>query len=214
MSKKSALALLAAGIGGAAIAGVGLSMGRDLYKSTKKKSGSILVILGIAGAIALPLLGARGLIRGHDRGLFGTLFLTIIGNIMLIALGFLLAVVILLILGLLGGGNQDALVGALLVAFCSTILFSLIGFIWGATQRPRRMRTFATAKMNERFLESIGFRETGGDKITHYDANGQALRFLESHGNQLVFMAVGRRGKRAFIDIAPDGKMLAYSGVV
>ncbi|WP_214473439.1 hypothetical protein [Mesorhizobium sp. dw_380] len=212
--RKSSLALIAAGIGGAAVAGYGLSIGRDLWKSTKKNQMQLFAILALIGAITLPTLGARELVKGHDRGVAGTVFKTIIGSIVLTGIGFVLAV---MCLSLITRNDNDPDAGfgaAIFLASCSTAVFSLIGFLWGVIQRPSRVKTISTAKANEQFLASIGFRETGGDDVTHYDASGQALRFLEGHGNRLVFMAVGRRGKRAFIDLAPDGKMVAYSGVV
>ncbi|NKW11299.1 hypothetical protein HGG76_27245 [Ochrobactrum tritici] len=41
--------------------------------------------------IFCPFIGGRGLVRGHDRGVLGTLFLTYIGSILLIAIGFVAA---------------------------------------------------------------------------------------------------------------------------
>jgi len=213
-NRRSTLALLAAGLGGAAVAGFGLSVGRDVYKSTKKGAGLILIVAAALGAILLPMLGARELVRGHDRGPFGTAFITIIGSFALIAIGFVLGLVLLSIVMSDKTDPQKAQAAAIVSAMGATGVFSLIGLLWGAAQRGVRLRTFEIAKANERFLTSIGFQETGGDDITHYDQDGQALRLLESHGNRLVFMAVGRRGKRAFIDLAPDGKMLSYSGVI
>lgn len=214
MARKSSLALMAAGIGGAAVAGYGLSMGRDIYKSTKKNTSPIIFLLAIVGAICLPLFGARELVRGHDRGPFGTIFKTLIGSLLLIIIGFVLGLICLSIIFSNKENPVSGQAAAYFFAACVTMVFGLIGLLWGAIERPGRLRTIAIAKANEQFLASIGFRETGGEDITHYDEDGQALRFLEGHGDRLVFMAVGRRGKRAFIDLASDGKMIAYTGVV
>lgn len=38
---------------------------------------------------------------------------------------------------------------------------------------------------------------------------------LHRHGpDRLIFMAVGRRGRRAYIDLDGSGRMLCYSGIV
>src|SRR5690606_38935698 len=65
--KRSNLALLAAGAGGAAVAGFGLALGKDVYKKSKKNLGLILVLLVV---LFFPFFGGRELVRGHDRGLF------------------------------------------------------------------------------------------------------------------------------------------------
>lgn len=212
--RKSSLALIAAGIGGAAVAGYGLSMGRDLWKSTKRNQGIIIAILALIGAIALPMLGCRELVRGHDRGAVGTLFKTVIGSTLLVLVGLALAVICFSFLTQDKNDSDASMAAAIILGICSTAIFGFIGIFWGFVQRPGRLRTVATARANERFLAETGFRETGGDDITHYDPSGQALRFLEAHSDRLVFMAVGRRGKRAYIDLAADGRMVAYSGVV
>lgn len=211
---KSSFALVAAGVGGAAVAGYGLSMGRDLWKSTKNNQATIIAVLALLGAIALPTIGARNLVRGYDRGVVGTLFVTIVGNLLLVVVGMALAV---LLFGFVTHDEtrpSEGLAAAIFLGGCSTAAFSLIGLIWGAIQRPSRLRTFAIAKANERFLSENGFKETGGEDITHYDPSGQALRFLEAHADRLVFMVVGRRGKRAYIDLDQDGRMVSYNGVI
>lgn len=212
--RKSSLAVIAAGVGGAAVAGYGLSMGRDLWQSTKRNQGFIIAVLALVGAIALPMIGCRELVRGHDRGAVGTLFKTFIGSTVLLLVGLALAVICFSFLTHDKNAPDAGMAAAILFGICSTAIFGFIGILWGFVQRPGRLRTIATANANERFLAKTGFRETGGDDITHYDPSGQALRLLEARSDCLVFMAVGRRGKRAYIDLAADGKMVAYSGVV
>lgn len=211
-SRRSKLALVAAGSGGTAVAGFGPAFGRDIYKKTKKNVELIALLL--AAAIC-PFVGGRGLVRGHDRGFLGTIFLTVLGSLLLIAAGLCAATLLMFgVLVLVTDGKRDSpFLLALLGAFVVTALLVAIGIVVGLLQRPKRLKTIAVGKFNERFLEENGFRETDGDDITHYDDSGQALRFLEAHQNRLVFMAVGRRGKRAFIDLDQDGRMVGYSGV-
>ncbi|MER8650983.1 hypothetical protein [Mesorhizobium sp. M0586] len=209
---RSRLALVAAGIGGTAVAGFGLAFGRDLYKKTKKNVELIALLLA---AIFCPFIGGRGLVRGHDRGIFGTIFLTVLGSLLLIVAGFCAATLLMFgVLAFVNDGNAHsplplALLGGLVV----TAIIAGIGVVAGVFQRPKRLKMIAVAKFNERFLKENGFRETDGDDITHYDAYDHSLRFLEAHPDRLVFMAVGLRGKRAFIDLDQDGRMVSYSGV-
>ncbi|TGV61077.1 hypothetical protein EN784_01370 [bacterium M00.F.Ca.ET.141.01.1.1] len=194
------------------MAGFGLAFGRDVYRKSKKNAGLIVLLLVV---VTCPFIGGRGLLRGHDRGLFGTIFLTVLGSLLLIAAGLCAATLLVLEFLLISdNGKLDnpfplALSGGLAV----TALLAGAGIVVGLVQRPKRLKAIAVGKFNERFLEENGFQETDGDDITHYDDSGQALRFLEAHQNRLVFMAVGRRGKRAFIDLDQDGRMVSYSGV-
>lgn len=209
--KRSKLALVAAGVGGAAVAGFGLSFGRDIYKKTKKDIGIIVLVLAV---IFCPFIGGRGLVRGHDRGVLGTLFLTVIGSMLLIAAGFCAATVVSFMVVSMGKVDPDkAPAMAVLLGLVLTAVIAGIGCVVGLFQRPKRLKAFAASRANEKFLADNGFRETDGTDITHYDPSGQPLRFLEAHPDRLVFMAVGRRGKRAYIDLDQDGRMLSYSGV-
>lgn len=209
--RRSKLALVAAGVGGAAVAGFGLAFGRDIYKKSRKNIEIILLLLAI---IFCPFIGGRGLIRGHDRGLVGTIFLTIVGSILLITVGYIAAALLAFQTVVLGNVEPDnALPLALLCGFVTTAFITGIGVLVGLVQRPKRLKAIAAIRANNRFLTDNGFRETDGTDITHYDPSGQALRFLEAHADRLVFMAVGRRGKRAYIDLNEDGRMVSYSGV-
>lgn len=212
--RKTSLAMLAAGVGGTAVAGIGLSLGRDVYKSSKKNGGGILLFVAVLSAIILPFLGGRGMVRGHDRGLFGTIFKTVIWNLLLISIAFFLAFLALSILAEPTKERPTQLFSPELYGAAFTASITLFGMLIGLFQRSKRLNKFAVIKANANFLAEEGFQETDGTDITHYDQNGQGLRFLEAHKNRLVFMPVGRRGKRAFIELDDDGRMIAYTGVV
>lgn len=209
--KRSNLALLAAGVAGSAAAGFGFAFGKDAYKKTKKNVFSILLILAV---VFFPFLGGRNLVRGHDRGFCTTVFITLLGSVLLIVVGFCAATAVLFHIVAMGKLNSEnplplAVIGGLII----TLVGTAIGLIVGLCQRPKRLRAFAACRANEKFLSENGFRETGGTDITHYDPSGQALRFIEAHPERLVFMAVGRRGKRAYIELDQSGRMMRYSGI-
>lgn len=214
-SKRSGLSATAAALGRTAVAGYGLSMGHDLWKATKR--GRLSLILVVLGSLALPVLGGRSLVRGHDRGFAGTLFKTILGSVLLVAVGFALACFIFLMLSVLlkkSHGGPPPWDWILSAAASVTAVMWCVGLLWGAIQRPARLKMFGIRRTNEEFLESQGFRATDGDDITHFDPDGQPLRFIEAHRDRLVFMVVGKRGKRSFIDLDGEGRMVSYSGII
>lgn len=190
------------------VAGVGMSAGRDGWKAIKKMGWFLLFLFC---TITLPYLGARGLVWGHDRGFFGTLFKTIIFNIILILSGFSVTIIIASVFGLSllgsGGGAVVASVATASVLFVPALLAGLIKGLW---DRRKRVKAIRIKRLNDRFLINEGIEETNGKDITHYDSNHLPLRFLEQNKKQLIFMLVGKRGKRAFIDLDNDGQMQRY----
>lgn len=207
----SALAALAAQVGNAATAGFGLSLGRDVYRQVRPKhtSNVVLLLLAVSG-IFLPVLGGMNLCHGHRRGWAGTFFLTFGASTLAVAAGFCIMMLPFVILA--EGFNIDGkLVGWILVIIAG---LTVLGMLIGLFRRAKRMRRFAVIDANEAFLARSGFRETGGSDVTHYDPDGNGLRFLEAGPDRLIFMAVGRRGRRAYIDLDGSGRMLSYSGIV
>ncbi|NOV20310.1 hypothetical protein E5S70_30370 [Ensifer adhaerens] len=101
---------------------------------------------------------------------------------------------------------------ALCYAIGTSATVFLVGILLGFFERPRRLRMLDIARENEIFLIANGFRDTGGTNVTHYDGKGNALRFIEKSGDRLIFLVAGKRGKRAVIQLAPDGLMIAYAG--
>lgn len=151
--KKNTLSMIGAGLGASAVAGFGLSAGRDIYKSTKK-SGTLIVLLVVLAFC--PFFGARGLVRGHDRGFLGTLLLTYIGSFILIALGFIasLLVVFYFMVSSTGSGEErDAELIILIVIYAAILsaIPTVIGLLVGLIQRPKRLRQFAVQKYNQQF---------------------------------------------------------------
>ena len=211
-TKSSRLAQLAAGIGSATALGFGVAFGKDLYKKTKYNLSPIAVTLAV---VLGPFFGGRGLVRGHDRGWSATILFTIFGNLILIGIGFCGSLIVMHFARLfLEIPEQSAPPIMFMWAVLLTLVFTAIGVTVGLLQRPKRLKAIAIGKENTEYLKDLGFMETDGSDITHYDSDGQPLRFLEAHPDRLVFMAVGRRGKRSFIKLDPNGRMIEYSGVI
>lgn len=203
-AKRTLLAAIALGAGGAAVGGFGAAIGRDVWRATKKRSRVFIVLALVAGATVLPFIGGRNITRGyadHSAGpIIGGIFMVISGG----ALGLLACIILY--------GYQLAPL-ALLVGV-AVIASTLVGLLHGAGQRPARMRMFAIAEQNERFLEELGFEEVDESEVTHFDGEGNPLRLMERTDDSIVFMAVGRRSRRAYIRLSPQGEMLGYTGVI
>ena len=194
-----------------AVAGLGLSAGRDTWAVLKKNSYTVLFLLAFAGVVVGPFLGMREMVRGHDRSFVGTVFKTLLGSLLLTAVGVLLGCGIVALLWFwTGSATILALAGVFIFAIACA--GAIAGLVMGLFQRPARKRGFDIARQNDEFLRQQGFRETGGTDITHYDGAGNALRLIERHPERIVFMVVGRRSKRSYITLSQEGAMTGYSG--
>lgn len=210
--KRSLLGAVALGLGGSVVAGFGASAGRDLWRGTKKNSAAVLLLLAVVAAFSMPFLGVRNFVRGHAPAEVGKytrdIFLVTGGW----AVGYLVA-------ALLGSVVSSPERPSTVATFTSigiglAMMGSAAGFIVGAVQRPGTQRRYAIAVANEVFLDSNGFEETGESEITHFDGAGNALRLTDRTENSIVFIAVGKRNKRAYITLSPTGEMQNYTGVV
>lgn len=215
MKNKKILAYIAAGIGASSIAGYGLGIGRDSWRFTKKNVPLIIALLILSGVLALPFLGGRNLLRGYPERSFFAGFIGTLWALLMICFGVIIAAAIVFVLGIiLEQQPQDAIGFALSVAFIVGSASLVLGLVVGLLQRPSRRRKFAIAASNEAFLEKMGFIETGEEEITHYDGSGNPLRLLERTKDTMVFIAVGRRNRRAYIKLEGGGLMTGYSGVI
>ena len=207
----------------------------------KKNSerGALFLVVLIVGLILIaivgPVMGTMRMVRGYRRGIFATIFSTVILNLLIWGIGaFMLAIAV----SVLDEEIESSIsVGMPLVGLTG------FGFLIGVLQRPGRKRQFAIdeenaillaqrmeeeraiaaqrmeeehaiAQENETFLLQNGIQETGGEDVTHIDSNNNKLRLLEENNDMLVFMAVGRRNRRAYINFDQDGRMIEYTGVV
>lgn len=214
----ASLAKLGASIGRAAVFGYGASAGRSAWKKTEKYSGSLfLVAVAIAvclAAVVLPFWGARETVRGHQRSLLAFLFLTILAPIGAIVLGAGSAVVVDLLIQSLQGIKNETAEPRFVVVIGIVGVAALLGVLSGLIQRSARLEAFAVIDLNEGFLRERGIREVSEPNATHIDRWGNLLRLLDHDGTQMTFLAVGKRNKRAYIQLGLGGRMRAYSGVI
>lgn len=205
---------MASRLASAVIFGFGSAAGRDAWRVAKRSTGSIILFVIIFSAAALPFFAGLNLTRGYPQqhwfASVGRAALSIALALSGFAIGEVVLTAILVSLSTKPQSGWAPPDIPIVVATGSAIVGALVGVF----QRRKRIRQFAAAADNERFMRQNGIVETGGKDVTHTDAEGNTLRFLEAHPSRLVFLAVGRKNKRAFIELAPDGRMLSYSGVV
>lgn len=213
------LSQVAAKVTNSAIFGFGSSAGRDSWKSFKKNFFLLVVTLALIGLVTFPFLAFKSFVQGYpdaeiDEQTAGknTGYLHLIGFVFC-------AIFCLFVIWLLNDQNSSALAWGqirpvYIGMFCIFCISSLCGYFVGKLVRPRRMARFAIMARNDQFMNENGLSETGEQEITHYDSEGTGLRFMEQTEQRIVFMAVGRRNKRAYIQLSEEGEMLSYSGVV
>lgn len=115
---KSKLPLIAAALGGASLAGFGLSLGRDTYKSVKKNIEIILLLIVVGGFLYCAYLGGRGLTRGHDRNTVERVLFTYIGNAIVLALSWAGITAVLYFFMLLISSSSDSVHHHAMLIFC------------------------------------------------------------------------------------------------
>jgi hypothetical protein len=193
------------------------SFGRDMYKSLKRANIFVLLLAGMF----LTVLGFRHLVKGHDRGIFGTVFITVIGSIVMIILGLVFAAPAIYYLGISfapGTANSEASTAQaksiLIVGSLYFLCAAAAGLTWGFVNRSARNRVMAIEQHNLEFLEREGFRDLGVGEDIIEDSDGNCLKYKGEEEHLIVFTIVGRRNVRAAINLDQDGRMISYSGPV
>jgi hypothetical protein len=210
---------------GSAVAGYGFAIGRDAWRHTKKNGVILLILAVLLCGLCAPFFAARGLVRYHQRGFLRTLLVSILGNALLWCVGVSILFMTFVFLEALfsaqpssssamQGGHGPVPLGFFPLFILAVVCITLAGFLVGLWQRSKRQRAFTIALDNDRLLARHGIQETGGHDITHVDDEGNNLRLMEINKMYIVFMAVGRRNRRAYIRLDREGRMVEYTGVV
>lgn len=220
-------------VGGSALAGFGLSFGRDVYKKAKKNWPIILVLVCLAGVY----FAGMWLLRNY-RTPMGSI-LKKCGALIVLAvscIGVYLGAAVLAAMfapailatqqdsgNLSVDGASDA-AGLLSNSPLQWILvlqgaLFLIGAFVGIWHRRKRRLAWEAEEYNERFLsehdlEVVDADEKGNLRLRdHADNIGYRLvEDLELAG-ELEFMALGKRNKRGYLEYDDTGKYIRWSGL-
>lgn len=189
-----------------AVAGAGLSIGRDVYRKTRD---NFLLIVFALVALAGTAYGFWNMSRGHDRGPIGTFFRTFFVNALIIILSFGLFMFVVAAMSS-NGQNQEPNTNILLGGLAIQGVLAACGLVFGLSQRPKRINAIKVDADNEDFLLRNGFRDVGGRDQTMLDPSGDELVLDDFRTDAIVFKVKGRRGVRAKILLDGEGRMINY----
>lgn len=88
-----------------------------------------------------------------------------------------------------------------------------IGLLSGALQRSKRRLVWEAERANALFLQQHGIVEHE-DATLEDTSTGQNYRIEHMGKRRITLFPIGRRGKRAYINIAPDGKYAEFTGMI
>jgi len=239
-------------VAGSAASGFGFSLGRDIYRGTKRQLGWAIVYGLIIAFFVLPIAGTFVAFRmvALNYATQGAAWKARFGAVIVLAVSLVLGSVPLLFLGGLASDltmGRDAfpvitsgpLYGIEYVTSRPILLVtgegfdyggSLIGDTWvipkwilvgllalagmwsGLWSRAARARMYAAIDYNARFMTEAGLTEIGNGEFA--DSDGQHYRLEDRSDRQIVLFPIGRRNRRAYIDIDAGGRFIRWSGLI
>lgn len=204
-------------IAGSALAGFGLSLGRDVYRKGKERWPLIVVLLCLVGVF----FASRWMFRNY-RTATGSILKKLGALFVLSGLGIVFyftsvyAVPLVLIQINVSITSEDSL-------FHGSILYGvlfLVGAIVGVKHRKKRRLAWEAEAHNSTFLEEHGLEtvdvDDKGNLRLRDNVNGIGYRLSDDLDvtGELEFMALGRRNKRAYIRYDEAGRFTSWSGLV
>ena len=231
-------------LGGSAIAGIGFSFGRDVYRNAKKPDTKTAIIAALifVGAILGAYIGGVWLARNY-QSIWGSIFKRIAGIIILIPSFVILFFVGSCFTGASSSSQESDVeddVGSAKVekiseteglrspastdeessgvtlpigAFYFPCGVLLIGLVAGGFQRSKRTIVWDAEQANEQFMKDKGLIEHEDGTIED-ESTGQHYRVDHVGTGRITLLPIGRRGKRAYINIGSDEKYLDFTGLV
>ena len=231
-------------LGGSAIAGFGLSFGRDVYKTSKKNLKKIGWLLLLAVILGGTYTGGVWLARNYET-IWGSIFKRIGALLFLIPCFLVLMPISFFAFELVsevknGSTTQETMqaeaanelidesgasaaksiedfdlsdIKLLAPAFYLPGGIMLIGMIAGSFQRNKRRLVWEAEHANEDFMATQGLIEHEDGTIEE-QTTGQHYRIDYVGDRRITLFPIGRRGKRAYINIDTDGKYSEFTGLI
>lgn len=232
-------------IGGSAVAAIGFSFGRDIYKSIKKRWKKLLILIILFLAILGAFTGGVWISRNYKH-IFDSMKFRLLSLIVIFPSYItLLYISYFSILGYrkfissndsvnVQNIQMDAVFDSVLqdggittmtfinnVAKLSSstenVIFAVFifatGMLVGFAQRSKRKKVWAAEDYNEEFMENNSLLEHE-DKTIEDTANDITYRVDHIGTKRITLMPLGKRGKRAYINIQEDGLYTEFTGLV
>lgn len=224
-------------VAGSALAGFGLSFGRDVYKQTKKNWPIVVILACLVGVYfsGMWLFRNYRTFGGSMVKKFGAL-IVLAGSCIGIYIGAAIVAAMFApaILALPENVVADTVasvdsvddVANHIISFPLAWIFVvqgalfLIGSMVGMRHRRRRRLAWEAEEYNEHFLDEHGLEvidadEKGNLRLRDYSENiGYRLMDDLEIAGELEFMALGKRNKRGYMHYDDTGKYTNWSGLV
>lgn len=216
-------------VAGSALAGFGLSFGRDVYKKAKKNWPILLVFACLVGVYFSGLWLFRNYRTPFDTIIkrTGAILALIVSSVGVYVGAAFIAVTFLPVMAFVPTDTVDSLTFdpmilldfPLLWIFIAQIGLFVMGAVMGIRHRERRRLAWEAEEHNEHFLDYHGLEvidvdEKGNLRLRDHNENigYRLMDDLEVTG-ELEFMALGKRNKRGYIHYDSTGKYTHWSGL-
>ena len=205
-------------IAGSALAGFGLSFGRDTYRKAKQYWPLIVVLVCLVGVF----FASMWLFRNY-RTAVGSLFKKLGALIILIGLGvvfyYTTSMAVPIVLAEMDTSDVIS-ADALFYGFGLYGILFVAGALVGIRHRKKRRLAWEAETHNATFLDEQGLEtvdvDDKGNLRLRDNANGVGYRMSDDLNvtGELEFMALGKRNKRAYIQYDEAGRFVSWSGLV
>ena len=205
-------------IAGSALAGFGLSFGRDAYRKAKEKWPLVVILVCLVGVF----FASMWLFRNY-RTATGSLFKTLGALIILAGLGAGLYYALVVAFPVVVANEEQADVIIENVQFYGFGLYGILflagGLVGIKHQKKRRQaweaETHNAAFLLEQGLETVDVDDKGNLRLRDpINEIGYRLSDDLNVAGELEFIALGKRNKRAYIEYDGTGKFVSWSGLV
>ncbi len=204
-------------IGGSALAGFGLSLGRDAYKKAKQNWPILLILVCLAGVYFAGMWMFR-----NYRTPAGSILKKSGALIVLVLCCTGIHAGAVAALAMLAPDNMNVesffSFPLLWITIVQGVLF-IAGAIVGMSHRRKRRLAWEAEECNERFLaehdlEIVDADEQGNLRLRdHSSSVGYRLMDDLELAGELEFMALGKRSKRGYMQYDDTGKYTDWSGL-
>lgn len=200
MTRKISLAEIAVA---STAAGFGLSAGRSGWNWFQK---NYMIVAAVVMVIAGGALAGFWLRRGTRHNWFLSVFVVLLPSLLILAFSVVMAWFATALM-VAGSDPERSFTIWPFMAYQATAF--VLGMLVAEPGRRRRERRWRTEDENIEFLANHRLTDVGGKRNVWTDGEGRELALDDHRDDALVFHILGKRGKRAYIDLDEGGRMMA-----